>query len=58
MVAFLMMRTLQVRQLPPDGDDQGGPGDAALPLIDMPPGTTLNVWLTDRLPENIPTPTR
>lgn len=53
-VAYLMIRTLATRPLPPDSDDGGNPGDAALPIVDMPPGSTLSDWLTDRWPENVP----
>ena len=34
-------------------DDQNGNGgweaDVGLPIIDMPPGSTLDLWLTDKL---------
>lgn len=53
MVAWVMTRLFSSHPTPrPDSDDgSGGTGDSGLPVIDMPPGTSLSTWLTDRMPE-------
>lgn len=51
---WLMIQAMGIRPLPPDGDDGGtGPGDN-LPHVDLPPGSTLSDWQTDRIPTRSP----
>lgn len=56
LVTWVMIFAINVRNLPPDSDE-GGPGpDSSLPIVDLPPGSSLSDWLTDRLPETSPQP--
>lgn len=51
-VAWIMVRAFQENTPPPDTDEgPGGPGDTNLPIVDLPPGSTLSAWLTDNWPE-------
>ncbi|MGD1841737.1 MAG: hypothetical protein ACFB0B_12695 [Thermonemataceae bacterium] len=44
-----MLRTISRSNYPPDNDDDGGmPGDNNFPIIDLPPGGTIEDILADR----------
>jgi hypothetical protein len=52
---WLLLRTLGIKSLPPDTDsDDGGPGpENILPLVDLPPGSSIPFLQTDRWSERI-----
>ena len=53
-VAWIMVRAFQENNLPPDTDEgPGGPGDTNLPIVDLPPGSTISDWLTDKWPDKV-----
>jgi hypothetical protein len=49
---WILVRIARRRNMPPDDDNGGGGfGGDNLPIIDLPPGSGLDDWLTDRIPE-------
>lgn len=50
---WLLIKVARRGNLPPNDDDNGGGfGGDNLPIIDLPPGSGLDDWLTDRIPDN------
>ena len=58
---WMVVKFLQQTKYPPNNnDDNGGSSDDNnFPIIDLPPGSSLDDWLTDRTPDDVPAlPTR
>jgi hypothetical protein len=50
-VTYFVLKSFESSPFPPDGDDDagGGMGNPDLPLIDIPPGSSLSFLQVDRL---------
>lgn len=57
-ITWMMISVIYNSQFPPGNDDDGGLfGDQDLPLIDIPPGGTVDDILVDRWHEDVNHPT-
>jgi hypothetical protein len=54
--AWIILRVMKESKLPPNNDDNGGTSDDNnFPIIDLPPGSQLDDWLGDRVPDDFVT---
>ncbi len=53
-ITWIMIRSINSSNYPPNNDDDGGlPGDNDFPLIDLPPGGTIEDLLVDRWHDDV-----